>query len=463
MQLHIDLHSHSAFAGGARAGGNSSDKKQKNIKKRFIESALYAPLKGVNLLGTGDVQFEPWMEFLESNLIEKSNGIFSYNFTSTEINEFTSKEIKINLDKAPEYILQSEVIFTGPVPNSKRKKRTHVVLLFPHFESVKEFNNMLDRCGVARKNMARPFIVSDTLDEVEKRTNEIFDINEEIEVIPAHVMTPEGIYGGNERINFLHDFFGSASDRIKIVETGLSADPEILGLIPELDKRVLISNADAHSSALNRVGREFTTLEINKKSYPELIRGLRNNKITKTAEFHPTEGRYFLTGHRPDRKQPIHGKDQFCIYSPKNVPANDICPICGKTLTIGVLQRAFEVCSAQGEDRNIGDGPKRDFITMVPLIEIIAYTNGVSTLTSKKLLKEYQSVINYIETETNLWINESSLFKLKTSNINQNLISNIIEIKKGNFCFSPSGYDGTYGSLVIGKTEDYNDVSLINY
>ena len=58
MQEHADLHSHSTFAGGAQGGGKTPLEKEKRMKKRFEESAIFSPLKGVNLLGTGDIQFK---------------------------------------------------------------------------------------------------------------------------------------------------------------------------------------------------------------------------------------------------------------------------------------------------------------------------------------------------------------------------------------------------------------------
>ena len=37
MEVHCDLHAHSAFAGGARAGGGSSAEQSKKVRKRFEE------------------------------------------------------------------------------------------------------------------------------------------------------------------------------------------------------------------------------------------------------------------------------------------------------------------------------------------------------------------------------------------------------------------------------------------
>ncbi|MCH8905713.1 MAG: hypothetical protein IH840_01385 [Candidatus Heimdallarchaeota archaeon] len=448
MEINADLHAHSAYAGGAR--GSSSKNLDEKSLKRFSDLATNSPLKGVNLLGTGDCQFKPWLNFLNENLVEDENGIFKY------------KDLQQS-ETAPKYVLQTEVILTGPVPNSKKKKKAHLLFYFPNFTIVDEFNDLLDKFKINHQKMARPFVVTDTVAEVETKLNAFLDLDKGVEMVPAHIMTPEGVFGSNTRINYLDELFGNVAKRIHAIETGLSADPSILGLIPELDSLSLISNADAHSGALNRVAREFTTFNLNKLSYSTLISAIRTNKIVRTAEFHPTEGRYFLTGHRAKRKMPgVHLANQFCYFSPKNVPENDLCPICDKEMSVGVLQRALEVSKIQGGNRKIGDGPQRSFVTMVPLIEVIGATLGISTLTSKKVLGIYQDIIDVIGTEINLWSDLRSVDKLKNSSLNQDLVENIIQIQSGNFCFVPGGYDGVYGKLRIGETLDFQDVSVIS-
>ena len=457
MIINTDLHSHSVYAGGAGAISLNSEERDKKVRKRFTDSSMYAPLKGVDLIGTGDCQFEPWLKFLRDNLEEVESGIFSYIFEDKKIYPDNPFEYP-----HPKYLLQSEFIVTGPAPNTSKKKKAHILILFPNFSTVEEFNSLLDKFKVSRKKIARPYIVNNHVDEIEYKLNSILDIDPLIEVIPAHILTPEGVYGSNQRINYLDEFFGSATNRITAVETGLSADPKILGLIPELDNFSLISNADAHSASLNRVGREFTSLEINKFNYEEIIRAIRNNKVKQTAEFHPTEGRYFLTGHRGGRKRPgKHKKNQYCCYSPKFVPKNDICPQCNRELTVGVLSRAFEICDAQGENRMLGDGPNRPFVTMVPLVEIIAHSLGVKSIISKKVLSTYYKIIGITKTEVNLWLDSVIQEKLWDSNIDQAVIENINEVKSGNFCFYPGGFDGLYGSLKIGEKLDYENIKII--
>ena len=460
MKIQGDLHSHSAFAGGARGGGKSKIEREKKIIKRFHDISLFSPLKGVELLGTGDIQFEWWNTFVKKNFIE-DRGFFEYNLEKNiPKSEIVPNRHEYNL---PKFVLQSEFIFTSSVKNTKYRKKNHILILFPNFNSVDDLIKIFDSWGVKHKNMARPFIKCEGSEDVANKLFQIKDINSYIEIIPAHIMTPEGIYGGRERINFMSDFFGDYTKEINAVETGLSADPNILGLIPELDDIALISNADAHSSNLNRIGREFTTYNLKNFDYQSLINSIRKNKIIQTTEFNPAEGKYFLTGHRESRGRPnLHLKGQYCIFSPKHVPKNDLCPQCGKELTIGVLQRAYEISNVQGKNRELGDGPRRKFLTMIPLVEIIAKSLKMKSLTSKRVLIEYRNILEIIKNEVNLWTDIQSLGLIENSKINPDIVNNIKNVIDGNFKFDPPGYDGVYGNLKFGDKLDVSEINLIS-
>ncbi|MHA1974693.1 MAG: endonuclease Q family protein [Candidatus Hodarchaeales archaeon] len=448
MKIAMDLHAHSVFAGGTQALKLSPEYMKENKKKALRQLSMTnetMPLKGIELIGTGDCQFIPWTNILKEALSEEDNGIFILK------NHHETK-----------FLLQTEVIFTSPI--GKRSKIVHVVLLFPDFNSVETFQEQLKKWEVKYEKMARPFIKTKSPNMVADRLNEILDIDSWVEAIPAHIMTPQGVFGSNIRINSLEDFFGNASTRIQVVETGLSADPAFLALIPELDERTLISSSDAHSSALHRMGREFTIINVEKLTYRDIILGLRRNKIDLTAEFPPEEGRFFLTGHRAGRKTPgTHGKDEYCYFSPKHVPVNDICPICGKTLTIGVFQRCCEISRAQGAERVLHEvKPNSKFITMVPLIDILGDVLKIKTKTSKTLISNYKQIIAEIGPESTLWqVNKEKIQEQLEGKIKSNILEAILKIKERDFTFHPYGYDGTYGELKIGETGDFTNVKVI--
>ena len=312
-----------------------------------------------------------------------------------------------------------------------------------------------------KNTIGRPFIKCKDNDEIGKRILKIFNLNEYVEVIPAHVMTPNGVYGAQNPISKLEEFFGEAIERLQIFETGLSADQYVLSLIPELDDKTLISNSDAHSPALNRLGREFTSIEANDLKYNNIIKSLRENKVIYTSEFNPTEGKFFLTGHRAGKKD---HNTSYCVFSPKFVPKDGICPICGKNLTGGVLPRAVELNKLQGEEREYGylSPGRKKFIHMVPLIEIIGANLGIKTYTSKKINNIYTNVVEQFGNECELWFtNEKDIENKLNGIVDDSLIKDINTIKQGNFCFEPIGYDGSYGELKIGRKIDIFGVNEV--
>jgi len=425
MELHLDLHSHSGYAGGV--GNTSFEDIEKNM-----------PLKGINIVGTGDCMHPAWNAVLRSNLKEEGEGLYKH-----------------KMESGISYILQTEIIITADVGNSR--KGVHTVLLFPSFEAVERAVDLLESWGM-KNTVGRPFLKCCDSNDVGERMKDLLSIDEGIELIPAHVMTPEGVFGSKAPVDHLSDFYGEAYEDIRIIETGLSADPLILSLIPELDDKSFISNSDAHSPALNRMGREFTTVDCD-RDYRSIIGCLRENKIVGTAEFNPVEGRYFLTGHRAGRKG---HEDHFCVFSPSQTPEGGKCPICGKRLTVGVYERALELSKVQGNERFL-DEAKADvpFVHMVPLVEIIAYSMGISSLSSKKVIDRYYRITSRIN-ECDLWFKDTNEIESTLEGlVEYKVINDIISVKKDNFCFEPAGYDGVYGKLMIGQTTDYEDVNII--
>lgn len=429
MLLNCDLHSHSGYAGGV--GQISLDDLGSTMKR-----------KGIQVFGTGDCLHPQWSRFLKDNVFEKEDGLFSKGESDVR------------------FILQTEVIFTCALGSGR--KSVHTIFLFPSFDAIDKVCRIFDDIGV-KNTIGRPFIKCVDNKDVGNVICRILDADEGIEIIPAHVMTPQGVYGSNNPVDRMKDFYGCAVDRISAVETGLSADPKILSLIPELDDYALVSNSDAHSAALNRLGREFTTFDVSSVSYDNMIKAIRGRKVARTAEFDPTEGRFFLTGHRAGKKG--HGND-YCVYSPKFTPKDGRCPICRGKLTVGVLERALQLKDIQGGTREFGElRPNcQGFVTMVPLAEVVAYSLGVQSVSSPKVISMYDVIASAMGNEVDLWFEKDSVIEKKLSEVgvDSKVIGNIVSVKGGNFSFSPAGFDGTYGKLVVGKKEDIFGVNVVH-
>ena len=187
MELTVDLHAHSVFAGGTQALKISSEKYSENKKKainHLSKTNETMPLKGIDLIGTGDCQFSIWTDILKEVFVEDTSGIFYL-------------EEKFNT----RFILQTEIIFTLPIQN--RSKITHIVFLFPNFTSIDTFRDLLDKWDVKHEKMARPFVKCESKEQVAARIFQILEIDPLIEVIPAHIMTPQGVFGSNIKLSGL--------------------------------------------------------------------------------------------------------------------------------------------------------------------------------------------------------------------------------------------------------------------
>ena len=424
MRYVVDLHSHSGYAGGV---GNIS----------LPDVAETMRKKGIDVFGVGDCLQPAWRGRLSGLLEEREPGLYALQGAESRHAE-------------ARFVMQTEVIFTSPVASGGRKI-THTVLLFPDFAAVDAAIDLLRRWAV-KLDMGRPFIKCRDAGDVAEKCTAFRAIDDSVMVIPAHVMTPQGVYGSENPVDSMREVFGEFTSRIATVETGLSSDPRLLGLLPELDGLTLISNSDCHSGALNRVGREFTALEIATPSYGEIVAAIRARRVRYTAEFDPAEGRFFFSGHRAGLDR--HGT-AYCYYSPDCVPADGLCPICGKRLTIGVLDRLLYLSKAQsagGEPRRLESvTPAQNAITMVPLVEVVAAGLGVKSVTSRKVIGFYDTVIAAVGTETELWeLDVDALRSLFRDSLPEKVLQAILQVKEGDFSFQP-GFDGTYGGLKLGQ------------
>jgi PHP family Zn ribbon phosphoesterase len=132
--------------------------------------------------------------------------------------------------------------------------------------------------------------------------------------------------------------------------------------LSQLDNITLVSNSDSHS--LEKLGREANVFDIEDVSYNALYNVLTNKDARRflyTIEFYPEEGKYHYNGHRLCKVN---------LSPTESKKINNICPVCHKKLTIGVLHRVEDLADrSEDEDRQFGVIP---FKSLIPLKEIIA-------------------------------------------------------------------------------------------
>ncbi len=388
-----DFHLHSSYSRAT----------SKNIT--LEEMARNARIKGLDILGTGDFTHPEWLKQLKRDLSDES-GIYNYD------------NIK--------FILTGEIslVYT----QGGKGRRIHHVLLAPDFGAVDQINAVLDKKG-RRDYDGRPIFGFSSIE----LTDVMLGISKDIMVIPAHCMTPWfGIFGSMSGFNSLEECFQEKTKYIHAVETGLSADPEMLWRISSLDKISLVSFSDAHSLHPHRLGREATVFDLKEMNYKNITDAIKNREIKFTCEVNPSYGKYHIDGHRacnfscsPDESKKLRG----------------ICPKCRTKLTIGVLHRVEELA-----DRPDGYKPKdsADFKSLLPLMELIALHYGQAVF-SKKVFAMYNSFIERFGNEFNILLNAE---KRDLEKMDEKLAELIIKNRGGKIDVIP-GYDGVYGRPVI--------------
>jgi len=401
----VDLHIHSRFSRAT----------SKNITLQNL--VKYSRMKGLSLIGTGDISHEKWLAEIRANLKEKE-GTGVYYFKSEDGFEFP-------------FILSGEIslVFTS----GGKGRRVHLVYLVPNLEVNDKINKYLDSLG-RRDYDGRPiFSVS-----CENFVKTLMDIDSRIEVIPAHIWTPWfGVFGSKSGFDSLKEAFGSQYENIHAIETGMSSDPEMNWKIKELEDKAIVSFSDSHSFWPWRLGREATILtKLNGKilSYDFIIHQIRNKTFKSTIETDPGYGIYHWDGHRD------------CNFScpPKKTKELDgKCPVCGKPLTIGVEYRVEQMTNNRGVPRNA-----KHFFKILPLHEIIAFylkskvENKKTWAIYDKLIQKFGNEINILmKVDKNILTSELAKEKL------EGLAEMIIDNRISNLKVQP-GYDGVYGHLV---------------
>ncbi len=378
----------------------------------------YAKLKGISLLGTGDFTHHLWLEELKTTLKDSGNGFFEYNGVN--------------------FILTAEI--SSIYSKGGKVRKIHNVIFAPSFDIVNKINSTLSGYGNLASD-GRPIIGIDAKDLAEL----LFTISKDIFLVPGHIWTPWfSLFGSKSGFDSIEECFEEYSKDIYALETGLSSDPGMNWRWSKLDRFSLISNSDSHSP--QKIGRESNLFDtdISYKAVIDALKAKDNKRFLSTVEFFPEEGKYHYDGHRNCNIR----------SSPAETRKNkNICPVCGKPLTVGVMNRVEELA-----DRPEGFIPEGNipYKRMIPLLEVIADVLGLGT-NSKRVDAEYHAIVPRLGTEFEVLteIREGELLK-KTP---RKVAKAIINVRNGSVNILP-GFDGEYGKIEILKKEDTGEKQL---
>jgi len=402
MKIFADLHIHSRYSRAC-----SKDLNLENLEK-------FAKIKGLNLLGTGDFQHPLWFKEIKSELNEvDNNGVF------------THKENDIF------FLLQTEV--QNFYEQDGKIRKIHNIILAPNFDVVEQIIEYFSKKGDLGYD-GRPIFNDLTCPEM---VEALMQISKDIMIIPAHAWTSWfGVFGSKSGFDSLKDCFKDQTKNIHAIETGLSSDPAMNWRISSLDRISLVSFSDAHSYWPHRLGREcciFNLKQLTYKNITEAIKLKDKSEFLYTIEFFPEEGKYHLDGHR---------NCDVCLKPEEAMKYKNICPVCRKQLTIGVLHRVEELA-----DREVGFVPKDaiPFKNLVPLSELLAAIYKMEPF-SRKVWEEYFKLIKRFGNEFNVLL-EADYNEIKLLS-GENIADIIIKNREGKIKIQP-GYDGVYGKIVL--------------
>nr|WP_320116815.1 UvrD-helicase domain-containing protein [uncultured Desulfuromonas sp.] len=385
--------------------------------------AYWARIKGVHVVGTGDITHPGWLAELKEKLEPAEEGLFRLKADYANVPEdedFPAPEGEVRF------------MLTGEISNIYKKtgkvRKVHNVLCLPDFASAEALQARLDKIGNITSD-GRPILGLDSKDLFDLCLN----VCERTMFIPAHIWTPWfSALGAKSGFDNLTECYEELTPLLAAVEMGLSTDPAINWMCSFLDDFTLLANSDAHSP--EKLGRNANLLATD-LSYTALreavIKG--DDGFVGTISFFPQEGKYHFDGHR---------KCGVCFDPVETFRHDGLCPVCGKPLTVGVANRVVQL----SDRSDILQRPNRKpFHSLIPLKELLGELMGVGPA-SKKVAEVYRTQIRQWGPELSI------LMDLPLDIIEQQsdaLFAEAIRRMRAGEILIEEGYDGEYGRIRV--------------
>ncbi|MDQ7831936.1 MAG: 3'-5' exonuclease [Desulfovibrionaceae bacterium] len=398
--------------------------------------AAWARYKGLTVVGCGDFTHPKWLTEVAETLVPDGTGLYRLNEGEDLSSEIPWLGGGVQTSRA-RFILTAEI--SSIYKRGGKVRKVHNIVFAPSIEAAKKLNAKLAMAGNLESD-GRPILGLDSRNLLEM----VLESDPLAFLVPAHIWTPWfSLFGSKSGFDSIEECFGDLSREIFALETGLSSDPDMNRLLSALDRFRLISNSDAHSG--EKLGRECNIIS-GDPSYEGIYRALRGEgvgpKFLGTVEFFPEEGKYHLDGHR----------ECGVVMEPMETKSRGgLCPVCGKPLTCGVLNRVLELA-----DRQVPVTPEGmpGFTSLIPLDEIVGETLGVGPKTGKvkamltrihRAFGPELAVLRHVPTD--------ALGKLYAP-----LGEAVSRMRRGHVTREP-GFDGQYGRIRVFSAEERRDLA----
>lgn len=412
MKFIADFHIHSHFSRAT----------SKELVPEHL--AYWARLKGITVVGTGDFTHPGWTKELKEKLQPAEKGLFKLK------DQYKNKNLEIPfLPKKPvRFMLTAEI--SNIYKKNGKVRKVHNVIFAPDFETVEKIQQKLTGIEANITSDGRPILGLDSRDLLEM----MLECSQHIFFVPAHIWTPWfSILGSKSGFDSVEECYNDLVDHIYAVETGLSTDPPMNWMCRFLDKYTLISNSDAHSPG--RLGRNANCFNT-ELSYEAMIHALKTgdpNRFNGTIDLFPQEGKYHYDGHRKCgiRWDPV-----------QTLKHNNICPVCYKPVTVGVMNRIVQLSDRE----DLSERPNRaPFYSIIPLKEILGEIAGKGP-NSKRVADEYMSLIKTGNPELDILLNVpvEEIERIGTPQLAEavrRMRNRQVDVKEG--------FDGEYGVITV--------------
>lgn len=390
MELDADLHLHGRYSGG--------------VSDRMVvpEIADQAEIKGLDLVGTGDILHPKWRQHVREQVEDEGNGL--YRFQNTH------------------FLLTTEI---------EDAHRVHHLVFFPSWaqvealaDDVQEFSPDLEWEGRPRVELAG--------EEIAKLC-----VRHDLVWGPAHAFTPwTAIY---KEYDSLKDCYGSYRDQINFLELGLSADSALADNIKDLHSLVFLSNSDAHSPWPHRLGREFNRFKLAKLDFSHIKKALGrkgNNQVMLNVGLDPRQGKYHCTACTE------------CYTHVSLAEAENyswVCSKCGGSIKKGVKDRINQL-----SDTKKAPAWRPEYIHLPPLASLIQTVVGHSSPTTNRVQQLWAEYLADYAGEIEVLL-EAPVSELTAIN---DRVGKAIELFRQDQVDIEPGGGGRYGRLSFPHLED---------
>ncbi len=412
MQLIADLHIHSHYS---RATSKNLD---------FEHLAQWAQLKGVNVVGSGDLSHPGWLAEMRDKLQPAEDGLFRL---KDDVARAVQARVPAACHAPVRFLLTGEI--SSIYKKNERVRKVHNVITAPALDLVEQIQAELEKIGNIRSD-GRPILGLDSRDLLEI----ILTVDPRNHLIPAHIWTPWfSLLGSKSGFDSVQECFDDLTPHIFALETGLSSDPPMNWRVSALDGYTLVSHSDAHSP--QKLAREATLFNTD-LSYTAIFDALKSGQpphFLGTIEFFPEEGKYHMDGHRKCATR----------WLPETTRAhNGRCTVCGKPVTVGVMHRIDTLA-----DRPAGDMPphRPPFFSIIPLPEVLAEVHQVGP-GSKKVTRQFDDLLAKLGSELHI-LRDAPLEEI--ARVGGPLLAEGIRRMRAGELHIAAGFDGEFGVIKL--------------